>query len=188
MRPCDKQEAVEFVKEHHSRLPNTQRGPWKFSFGAYCNQKMVAAALWNNPSARTLPNDWLELRRMACSADAPRNTASHMLGKMARYFERYHPDVVKLISYQDVDVHAGTIYKAANWFAEYYSRPRNRDRSKNRTGTTRKYRSDINTASVAASGKIRWSYYLQQDPSLALKQALAEKVIADSIKPRNPCK
>ncbi len=34
---------------------------------------------------------------------------------MANLIRREFPDVVRLISYQDTEVHKGTIYKAAGW-------------------------------------------------------------------------
>ena len=159
---CDKLYAVNLVREWHSRLPNTQKGPWQFAFKSHLGGLTFAVALWNNPSARTLPNHWLELRRMACAPYAPKYTASHMLGKMVKYFKTHYPEREKLISYQDLDVHDGIIYKASNWIPEYFSRPRTRDRSKPRKGTKRNYRSDINTKAVASSGKIRWAYYLDR--------------------------
>jgi hypothetical protein len=93
---------------------------------------------------------------MACAPDAPRNTASAFLGWMARYFAREHPSRERLISYQDTAVHQGTIYKAAGWTAEHESVPRVRDRTKNRAGAARLYRSNLNGAAVDASSKIRW--------------------------------
>lgn len=91
--PCEKLVAVELSSRWHSRLPNTQKGPWQYAFWAKTpDGEPVAVALWNNPSARTLPGHWLELRRMACSADAPKNTASRFLGWMARWFESKCPE------------------------------------------------------------------------------------------------
>ena len=155
---CPKDQAVQLCRAWHSRLPNTQAGPWQFAFCAYApSDEIVAVALWNNPSARTLPSHWLELRRMACSPVAPKNTASRFLAWMARYFAAEHRHREKLISYQDTAVHDGTIYKAAGWRVDFVSKARVRDRSKNRAGTNRKYRADINGVDAAASEKIRWA-------------------------------
>ena len=159
---CSVGHAVTLTRTWHSRLPKTQDGPWQFAFKAHYQGFTYAVALWHNPSARTLPGHWLELRRMACAPDAPRYTASRMLGAMVRFFEKEYPEREKCISYQDIEVHTGTIYKASNWIPEYFSRPRRRDRSKPRIGTTRNYRSDLNSPRVASAGKIRWAYYLNQ--------------------------
>lgn len=155
--PCEKAVAVELCRAWHSRLPNTQKGPWQFAFCARTPEgEIVAVALWNNPSARTLPGHWLELRRMACSAAAPKYTASAFLGWMIRWFKAHHPHREKAISYQDTAVHDGTIYKAAGWTAAYRSKPRVRDRSKPRAGTNRMYRTSINGLAPDASAKVRW--------------------------------
>lgn len=153
---CPKPVAVEFVRAHHSRLPNCQSGPWKYAFSASVGGIVVAVALWNNPSARTLPRDWIELRRMACSSLAPKNTPSMMLAWMVKWLRRNHPEHTKAISYQDTAVHSGTIYKASGWVPAWVTKARVRDRSKPRVGTNRKYRSDCNGLSAASSEKIRW--------------------------------
>jgi len=157
---CSKQHAVALTREWHSRLPNTQDGPWVFAFSAEIDSLTYAVALWNNPSARGLPQDWLELRRMACAPDAPYNTASRFLSFMAKWFRKHHPEYTRLISYQDTAVHTGTIYKAANWKVGGVSKARVRDRTKLRKGTTRAYRKNINGPSPDSSEKIRWELEL----------------------------
>jgi hypothetical protein len=155
VEPCDKGRAVELNGIWHSRLPYAQKGPWMYAFWARGGGVVYAVALWHNPSARTLPGDWIELRRMAIAGDAPRNTASYMLSRMIRWF-RENTDHPHAISYQDTTVHLGTIYKASNWEREYVSKARVRDRSKLRVGTDRAYRSNSNGAAVDGSEKIRW--------------------------------
>lgn len=154
---CSPVEARELVLKWHSRLPVTQKGPWKLAFVAETpTGELVAGALWHNPSARMLPNEWMELRRLAVSPDAPPHTASWMLGAMRKWIKHEMPGCPRLLSYQDVEVHTGTIYRAAGWEPAFFSKPRIRDRSPNRVGTTRKYRSDINGIPAAGAGKIRW--------------------------------
>jgi len=55
------------------------------------------------------------LRRFAIAPDAPKNTASRMLKIMTILIKKQMPQIIKLISYQDIEVHKGTIYKASNW-------------------------------------------------------------------------
>jgi len=153
---CDPQFARRMIAAWHSRLPRTQIGPWKLAFAAHYQHTCFGAALWHNPSARMLPNDWLELRRLAVAPDAPHCTASRMLGQMARWIAANMPEVPNLISYQDTDVHTGTIYRAAGWDPAYFSKARQRDRSKARIGTRRDYRSNLNGSEPDAAGKIRW--------------------------------
>lgn len=157
---CEKFHAVDLVRLWHSRLPGCQSGPWQYAFRAHKGDVTYAVALWNNPSTRSLPGHWLELRRMACSPDSPKNTPSRFLGWMIRYFQNTCPEREKAISYQDLDVHTGTIYKASGWVVEYVSKPRIRDRSKARVGTRRDYRNNKNGSGPDAAGKARWSKLL----------------------------
>jgi hypothetical protein len=103
-----------------------------------------------------LPDHWLELRRMAVADDAPHCTASWFLAQMRRWFQQNTPERERLISYQDIDVHTGTIYKAAGWEPVFFAKARVRDRSKPRVGTRRDYRSNLNGIEPDGAGKIRW--------------------------------
>lgn len=152
--------AVDGVKRWHSRLPNCQNGPWMYCFWARVKDHVYAVALWSSPSARCLPQHYIELRRMACAPDAPKNTASRFLAWMTHQLPKTHE---KAINYQDTEVHKGTIYKACGWIAAHKVKPkaRVRDRSKPRRGTNRPYRQDINGTSVAAAPKIRWELVLR---------------------------
>lgn len=161
MSECSTKHAVELTRCWHSRLPNVQDGPWQYAFKMSYMGVTYAVALWNNPSARTLPGHWLELRRMACAPDAPKYTASRFLALMVKWFKQHTPEREKCISYQDTAVHQGTIYKAAGWIPEHTSEVRIRDRSKDRVGTHRAYRSNLNGIEPDASPKVRWAITLQ---------------------------
>lgn len=107
-------------KQWHSRLPRmgtgcVQKMPF-LCYGAMFEMRWYAVAIWSNPVARKLPQQtWLELRRLAIAPDAPKNTASRMLAVMARLIRKAKPQVERLVSYQDIEVHSGCIYKAAGW-------------------------------------------------------------------------
>jgi len=150
---CETDHAVSLVRLWHSRLPECQNGPWQYAFRAHLDDVTYAVALWNNPSARCLPGHWLELRRMACSPDSPKNTPSRFLGWMVRHFRKTCPEREKVISYQDLAVHSGTIYKAAGWSVEYTSKPRLRNHKRLR-GLDRGSDADV-------AGKARWSLLLK---------------------------
>lgn len=128
----------------HSRLPRFGTGAIKnmpfLSYGAECGGIWYAAAIWSNPVARLLPQQtWLELRRLAIAPEAPKNTASRMLAIMAKLIRRARPEVERLISYQDTEVHTGGIYKAAGWTPTTVSGSGdwNRPHSTNASGTPR---------------------------------------------------
>lgn len=157
---CNISHAVCLVRAWHSRLPHCQNGPWQFAFSAEHCGITYAVALWHNPSGRCIPQHWLELRRMACAPDAPRNTASRFLAWMVRWFKQHHSNRERAISYQDTSVHFGTIYKASGWLIDRVSKARVRDRSKPRRGTKRMYRTNANGVDVDGSQKVRWSISL----------------------------
>ena len=154
--PCPVEASRKCIALWHSRLPITQPSPWILSFAARDDERIVAVALWHNPSARNLPKEWLELRRMAVAPNAPHCTASWFLAAMAKWIWQYMPGVKRLISYQDTSVHKGTIYKAAGWERGAVSKARVRDRSKVRVGTNRAYRSNSNGVDVDGAEKVRW--------------------------------
>lgn len=100
----------------HSRLPKVGNSHFRICYSAEFDNRIWAVAAWSNPVARLLPQrTWLELRRFAIGPDAPRFTASRMLAWMVRDIQKQFPEVDRLISYQDMDAHKGTIYKAAGW-------------------------------------------------------------------------
>ena len=116
--------------EWHSRLPlidwsNVVRNTYYVCYGASFDNNWFAVAIWSDPVARNRLNEGksiLELRRMAICSAAPKNTATWMLGIMIHLIKKRFPAIRKLISYQDTQVHTGTIYKAAGWLPEQYSR------------------------------------------------------------------
>lgn len=112
--------AKELNRAWHSRLPRMGTGFIKrqpfLCFSARHSEATYAVAIWSNPVARNLPQQtWLELRRLATAPDAPRNTCSRMLRIMELLIRRERSGVVNLISYQDREVHSGSIYRAAGW-------------------------------------------------------------------------
>ena len=102
----------------HSRLPKFRTAcKCQAYYGAEFDGLWYAVAAWSQPVARMLPQEWMELRRLAIADDAPKNTATRMLAWMVRDIKKRFPDVPRVVSYQDTEVHAGTIYKAAGWTA-----------------------------------------------------------------------
>lgn len=120
---CKVQEACALNKLWHSRFPkidwsNVVRNRDYVCYRADFNEISYAVAIWSSPVAanRLAGGEFcLELRRMAISDDAPKNSASYMIAKMTKMIKLNMPHIKKLISYQDVDAHFGTIYKASNW-------------------------------------------------------------------------
>jgi len=98
------QKAKELNRMWHSRLPLYETGfceKARICFGALHGGRWYAVAIWDNPTARALPQGtWLELKRMAICAEAPRNTASRMLKVMASIIRKRFLHIERLISYQ----------------------------------------------------------------------------------------
>lgn len=144
----------------HSRFPiidwsNVVRNKYSICYLAENKGIPFAVAIWSSPVAANRLKDGeklLELRRMAISDDSPKNTATWMLSKMRKDIESRFPEIIKLISYQDTEVHHGTIYKAANWIAaaktkENFSWQKTRDRSE----------------AQSTASKIRWELQLKKN-------------------------
>lgn len=112
---------IELNRAWHSRLPKLSRNNLLASehrafYAAEFDGLFYAVAAWTHPIARLLPSDTcMELRRLAIADDAPKYTASRMLGWMVRDIWKRFPVVDRLVSYQDCEVHKGTIYLAAGW-------------------------------------------------------------------------
>lgn len=118
IEPISFSDAKKLNRLWHSRLPKFGGIPCDLCWGAEFDGLWYAAAIWSNPVARNLPQDtWLELRRLAISPDAPKNTATRMLSIMTRIIRKERHNITTLVSYQDTEVHTGGIYKASGWTA-----------------------------------------------------------------------
>jgi len=156
---CSVERAVELNEKWHSRLPIIRgacQSMW-LCFVAEYDDVAYAIAIWSDPIARMLNGQNLfELRRMAISPDAPKNTASRMLSVMRKKIKEEMPSVKKLISYQDTEVHSGTIYKASGWVAVNTSKNQSRwdkGRIRNKMQTT--------------SPKIRWEFQIRSGKNVS---------------------
>lgn len=141
--------ARDLVRTWHSRLPEiTNWQVCSHCYGAESDGIWYAAAMRGPPIAREFNGrGYAELRRFAIAPDAPKNTASRMLGWMARDIRK--EGFVKAISYQDTEVHAGTIYKAVGWVV-------GGEKKNIGTGWNTRKRNAMQTA----SNKFRWELAL----------------------------
>jgi hypothetical protein len=152
---CSAITASRFNALYHSRLPrippsNITRNKHYVCYRAYKGIINYAVAIWSTPVAANRFKDGdklLELRRFAISPEASHNTASWMLSRMVKAIKNKFPDIIRLISYQDTEVHLGTIYKASNWYIE--------ERCKYNSWNNRK-----RNRAQSEADKIRWAYNL----------------------------
>lgn len=81
--------------------------------GAMFFGKMAMANQWKRFS--DTPDDVIELRRLCCIDDTPKNTESYFLGKALRLLKKDWGGRI-VVSYADKEYgHSGTIYKASNF-------------------------------------------------------------------------
>ena len=129
LRKIGVRHAMRYNEMWHSRLPltvegNLLRNKRYVFFGAEYKDHCFASAIWTDPVANNRLSKnfiWIELRRLAIAPDAPKFTASWMISKMIKQIKKQFPDVTRLVSYQDCDVHTGTIYSASNWSQDIIS-------------------------------------------------------------------
>jgi len=114
-------EAQRLNREWHSLLPradlgNLLCGNTSAAYGALFGGRFYAVAIYSQPIVRAMcDGSTLELRRLAVSSEAPKNTASRMMAVTGRLVKKRYPQTNRLVSYLAVDVHKGTIYRAAGW-------------------------------------------------------------------------
>lgn len=142
----------------HSRLPRIDN--WKMceAFAAECNNIYYAVALWSNPCNQNMHEQGCyELRRFAIAPDSPKNTASRMLSIMRRMIQESHPEIRRLISYQDTSVHSGTIYRASGWTCAGKTHQGGACGWDNNV----RFRAETNGKNPLLSVKHRWEYHLK---------------------------
>lgn len=150
---CSVETAIMLNEKWHSVFPrvdksNIIRGGRVACFAAEYANHYYASAIWTRPIAANRMTDGdllIELRRMAINNNSPKNTASRFLAWMTRQIRKAQPDVIRLVSYQDTEHHAGTIYKAAGWKAKTISN--------NSDWTTHKR---AGAAAQSSAPKVRW--------------------------------
>lgn len=91
-------------------------------FGLFSDGKLIGAMMYGKLAMPGVhkkyvddPDDLIELRRLCCIDDTPRNTESYFIGKTINWIKK-NTDIKKIISYADPHYgHGGTIYKASNF-------------------------------------------------------------------------
>ena len=118
---------VQFIeKYHYSHNVNGVQSLYHFGLygeGSFGLTKMIGAMMYAIPSMPATaskynpinPNKCLELRRLVCVDDTPKNTESYFIGKTFKWLKKY-TDMEVIVSFADQHYgHSGTIYKATNF-------------------------------------------------------------------------
>jgi len=153
------QTACNYNGEWHSRLPkiswgNVVRNTHSVCFAAFYGNDIYAITIWSSPVAQNrfrFGKQVLELRRMATSPECPKFTATRMLAHNRKWIKQNMKDIALLVSYQDTEVHKGTIYKADNWVAANTSKGMKWD-------TEQRQRNE----EQSLADKVRWEYKLRE--------------------------
>jgi hypothetical protein len=118
---CSRQEISDFIEtNHYSKSINGCISDYCFKL-TY-EDVIIGAAFFGRMAMRNQykkysdkPEDIIELRRLCCIDDTPRNTESYFISKMMRYL-RLNTSIKKVVSYADQEHgHTGIIYKASNF-------------------------------------------------------------------------
>lgn len=162
--------ACELNKRWHSVLPRTDLGNMlcgnmSVAYGAMYRDNWYAVAILSQPIVASLcDGHTIELRRLAICNNAPKNSASRILSRIRRMVKQRFPKMLKIVSYQAVDVHVGTIYKAAGWRIAgkvVKARPQRMPGSKQRaTGPLQ-----------TCSRKVRWEITVQRNRATVLESS-----------------
>lgn len=90
-------------------------GGISFCFAIASGGTYFGGAVIGKPRHNNYGENTLDIRRLACIDNAPKNTESFFLGKIVWWLKE-NTDCKKIISYSDLSHgHSGTIYKAANF-------------------------------------------------------------------------
>jgi len=173
IRRCKVVHACELNALWHSRFPqidwsNVVRNQDYACYVAEHDDIAYAVAIWSSPIAANRLREGktaLELRRMAICDNAPKNLASRMIGIMRRIIEKEMPHLTLLISYQDTEVHAGTIYKASGWKVAA------QNKGTSRTNDTRQRNKEQSLAD-----KVRWEYRLKTEINTLNNDSIPSKI------------
>ena len=119
-----------FIEKHHySHNVNGVQSLYHFGLyreGNFGLPTMIGAMMYAHPSMPATaakynpinPDKCLELRRLVCIDDTPKNTESYFIGKTLRWLKQ-NTDMEVIVSFADQHYgHSGIIYKATNF--EYY--------------------------------------------------------------------
>ena len=93
-----------------------------YCFALYDNELMIGAMFYGRMAMRNQwkrygesESDVIELRRLCCIDETPKNTESYFIGKTLRWLKK-NTNIKNVVSYADAEHgHTGTIYKAANF-------------------------------------------------------------------------
>ena len=121
MKLIERNEAKPFIEKwHYSKSINGVMS--SYIFGLYSDNNLIGVILYGKLGMANAwkkysdnKDDILELRRLCCIDNTPKNTESYFIGQTLRYLKKY-TKIKHIVSYADGEQgHVGTIYKATNF-------------------------------------------------------------------------
>lgn len=118
---CERNDVKSFIETwHYSKNINGLKSNYCFKLlyekkiiGAMMYGKIGMANVWKKYSDNE--DDLIELRRLCCIDDTPKNTESYFIGNTLRWLKK-NTKIKTVISYADSNYnHSGIIYKASNF-------------------------------------------------------------------------
>lgn len=119
--PASRSEVRDFIEEHHySGNINGCIADYCFTLkdggrliGALFYGRMAMANQWRRFSESE--EGVIELRRLVCIDETPKNTESYFIGRTLRWLKR-NTNIHTVVSYADTEFgHTGVVYKASNF-------------------------------------------------------------------------
>ena len=118
---CERSEVKDFIEKwHYSKSINGLMSDYCFKLmdgnrmiGAMIYGRFAMANVWKKYS--NSPEEVIELRRLCCIDDTPKNTESYFIGNTLRWLKK-NTTIKTVISYADPEYgHEGIIYQATNF-------------------------------------------------------------------------
>jgi|TARA_B100000900_G_scaffold375519_2_gene357683 hypothetical protein len=118
---CPRSQVVDFIeKYHYSKNMNGLKT--SYCFKLMDGNNMIGAIVYGKIGMGGVeqkytnnPDKILELKRLVCVDDTPKNTESYFIGSTLRWLQR-NTDLDMIISYADKSFgHEGVVYKATNF-------------------------------------------------------------------------
>lgn len=118
---CERGEISSFIEEHHYSK-NINGCITDYCFKLTYNNEIIGAMFYGkmamaNQYKRFVDReeDCIELRRLCCIDDTPKNTESFFIGKTLKWLKK-NTQIKVVVSYADQEYgHSGIIYKASNF-------------------------------------------------------------------------
>lgn len=118
---CERHEISKFIEEHHYSK-NINGCITDYCFKLLYNNEIIGAMFYGRMA---MANQWkrfgkcesdvIELRRLCCIDNTPKNTESYFIGKTLKYLKK-NTNIKTVVSYADQEYgHTGIIYKASNF-------------------------------------------------------------------------